>query len=89
MVGRTSKKNKEIRAAEKSFRKHGIKIEGYCSICGIPLSREFPDDFPEDYRFCCMCKFIAKDIAHGYPVDYFLSKDNRAVKILERITLVE
>jgi len=75
-----------------SFDRHGIEVKGYCAICWDPLTNDFPEDFPEEYRFCCMCRFIARKIAHGDTAEeytMFDGEDERSFKILERITLME
>ena len=96
MGRRTSKKDEKIRKLltntqrlVESFDRLDIEIRGYCAICWDPLTRDFPDDFPEEFRFCCLCKYIATQLAHGYSAEEYSTGDDRSFKILERITLVE
>lgn len=37
-------------------------ITGFCSICKSPLSKAFPHDFPDEWKWCCFCKMIAEHI---------------------------
>ena len=33
-----------------------VKSERYiCAICDQILTEDFPDDFPEEFKFCCSC----------------------------------
>ena len=83
---------KRVEVLLESFDRLGIEIKGYCSICWDPLTKDFPDDFPDRFKFCCMCRYIAKQIAYGEsPEKYHILDDgtDRSLKIMERITLVE
>ena len=83
---------KRVERLLESFDRLEIEVKGYCAICWDPLTNDFPEDFPEEYRFCCMCKYIAKQIAHGATAEeytMFDGEDERSFKILERITLME
>lgn len=42
-----------------------MRITGYCSICGEKLSRDFPEDYPNQYKFCCCCLGWAKTIVRA------------------------
>ena len=36
------------------------KKTGSCSLCNYPLTTKFPDDFPDDWKWCCGCLALAK-----------------------------
>lgn len=36
--------------------------EGNCSICGLFLTKKFPEGYPDEWKFCCICLLIAKEI---------------------------
>ena len=36
-----------------------------CVICKFPLTKEFPEDFPDEFKFCCTCKEIAWAVIRG------------------------
>ena len=58
--------------------KVGIKKDK-CAICHKRLHRAFPDDFPDEWKFCCNCKRYAEYIIHyGLKsiIDYFRDGDN-------------
>ena len=64
-----------------------VEITGECSICKQILTKNFPDDYPDEWKFCCRCKRIAeyliKTQAHK---NIILTYGFR--KILNKITLV-
>jgi len=60
---------------------------GNCSICDRMLTKKFPDDYPDDWKFCCSCKCIAEEITKGTLVWYLWDKLT-VEKIRNKITLV-
>jgi len=61
----------------------------HCIICGDLLEKnKFPDDYPDDWKFCCGCKVIA-----GFIVDGIIKKEHTEAnyydRILNKITLVK
>lgn len=60
---------------------------GDCAICGSMLTTKFPDDYPDDWKFCCLCKRIAEVLTGS---DGFIKhiKDSQIEKIRKKITLV-
>ena len=62
-------------------------VTGRCSICNFPLSKGFPEDFPNSWKFCCRCQHIA------YLITIEIVKDEiwglkTVDKIRKKITLV-
>ena len=37
-----------------------IRYTGNCVVCGFKFTEKFPDDFPEEFKFCCSCLAWAK-----------------------------
>lgn len=33
-----------------------------CVICNFHLTKKFPEDFPDEFKFCCQCKAFAHHI---------------------------
>ena len=59
---------------------------GNCSICDSMLTNKFPDDYPDDWKFCCSCKSMAEEIVKGtLPSCFWLNE--KPNKILDKITL--
>ena len=70
-----------------------------CVICNSPMSKIFPEDFPDEWKMCCWCRdfgvaLIAnkKDmILEYYSNNHYrdvLYLDKKLDKILKMITLV-
>ncbi len=58
-----------------------------CVICDLLLTNAFPEDFPDEFKFCCTCKEIAFEMINGdLPPDWWIYI--RADKIKKIITLV-
>jgi len=61
------------------------KEQEYCAVCDFPLDLGvFPDDYPEEFKFCCACRKLAEWITTG-------GEDARsplAKKVCKKITLV-
>ncbi len=36
-----------------------VKIRGFCVMCKQILTKEFPEDYPLEWKFCCFCKALA------------------------------
>ncbi len=36
------------------------ELKHKCVICDFPLDDVFPDDYPEEFKFCCKCLGWAK-----------------------------
>ncbi len=54
-----------------------------CVICDRPFTKRFPDDFPNNWKFCCACHACAVCITEGVNPN-----SHRFKKIYKRITLV-
>ena len=62
-------------------------VTGHCSICNSMLTRLFPRDYPNEWKFCCSCKCMAEEIVKGtLPDDFWINE--RSHKVLKKITLV-
>ena len=61
-----------------------------CSLCGYLLSKKFPDDFPDDWKWCCGCLALAKGIitCSSNCLDY-MEIGYLLGRIYRKITLVE
>ena len=59
---------------------------GNCYICGFPLSKPFPEDFPDEWKFCCHCLWMAKVMIENPYFGFMLP--NKAERIREKISLV-
>jgi len=60
-----------------------------CVICSFKMTEKFPEDFPDEFKFCCTCKAIAfRTISDdlSLPNEYWVKK--RVMKIMKIITLV-
>ena len=64
-----------------------LGYNGRCVICGFPLVRKFPEDFPKDWKFCCNCHMIAEEMAMGEISG--LWSCHRVREIYNKITLVK
>ena len=63
-------------------------ITGTCSICNFVITYKFPEDYPDEWKFCCSCKNMADEIAKGtLPEEYYLLEKVHTIK--KKITLVE
>lgn len=62
---------------------NGITIREKCAICIFPMDKKFPDDFPDEWKFCCACQECADLITEGETARSKLFK-----KIEKKITLV-
>ncbi len=59
-------------------------FEGKCVICGFKLDKgKFPKDFPDEWKFCCLCKKIADYIGKGV-----IPHADKFKKVYAKITLV-
>lgn len=57
--------------------------QDYCAICKFPLHKKFPDDFPDEWKFCCACQGCAVFIIEGETARSDIFKE-----IEKKITLV-
>ncbi len=68
-----------------------ILITGICSICQQILTTEYPNDYPNEFKFCCSClqwaKSIVADKNAGWLI-YALKFSPTIKKIYERITVL-
>lgn len=68
-----------------------------CVICGNTLEVDFPNDFPDSWKFCCSCLNWANYLINGNGIaknwlEYEARvgiKNTIILKIWEKITLVE
>ena len=59
-----------------------------CAVCSFPLHNDnFPDDFPNEWKFCCGCLLIAEGIIKGVLVKTDLI-GNFYDRVLNKITIV-
>lgn len=72
-----------------------FNITGFCVICGSMLFNTFPEDFPNEWKFCCSCFSLAYElIKHGFNIvlkfyyDIILNLEEKLRKINKCITLV-
>ena len=68
---------------------------GFCAICGYPLEDVFPDDYPNDWKFCCSClswaNFILEEniITENILLEDKLHRRRSLItRIYEKITIV-
>lgn len=60
-----------------------------CAICNCDLTRTFPNDFPDEWKFCCGCKIIVEMLIEGTPTNMFSALRRVAKLVKEKITLVK
>jgi len=60
-----------------------ISTYGKCVICKFHLHNKFPEDFPEDWKFCCNCQNTALLIVRGTLTPLLI----REKKIYNKITV--
>ena len=73
------------------------KTTGHCSICNFPLDTEYPEDYPDDWKFCCSCFKLARRITGTWEynsdfvelLDHDIKESPILKKILHKITLVK
>ena len=65
-----------------------LGFKGRCAICGFPLTRGFPDGYPNGWKFCCNCLYIAKMLARGDELNENVWGIYRVRKIRRKINLV-
>lgn len=66
------------------------KITGSCAVCKMPLTKDFPADFPSEFKFCCYCLKWAKAVVKTPIAEWVkvaLSDHVYPKRILERITI--
>ena len=59
---------------------------GHCSICNSMLTRLFPKDYPDEWKFCCTCKRIAEILTGSEGIIMFWTKE-KIEKVRKKITL--
>jgi len=37
-------------------------VTGKCAVCGFSLVYKFPDDYPDDWKFCCFCQPLVEKL---------------------------
>lgn len=65
-----------------------FRVLDSCVICDYQLTKQFPKDYPDEWKFCCICKNLADDMAHGVVLADVWKKEI-IDRIRKRITLVE
>ena len=68
-----------------------------CAICSFPLTTKYPDDYPDEWKFCCSCFKWARRVIRTeddayVSIEYMKSmiKESPILKkLLEKITLVK
>ena len=63
-----------------------IKLTGHCAICYSHLIKEFPEDYPNEWKFCCSCKSVADDIVKEKYIGFLVR--GKSIRIQKKITLV-
>ncbi len=63
------------------------KVTGKCAICYSHLTREYPMDYPDEWKFCCVCKAIADEIVKENLKGFIQFRD-QADRVKKKITLV-
>ena len=64
-----------------------LKITGFCVMCKQILTKEFPEDYPMEWKFCCFCKALADHLILAQcSKGLILSPHSQG--ILDKITLV-
>ncbi len=63
------------------------RITGFCAVCKQILNKEFPKDYPLEWKICCFCKKVAEWIVKGEFLEARVFKI-REKKIRKLITLV-
>lgn len=66
-----------------------LGFKGRCAICRFPLIHEFPEDYPNEWKFCCNCLYIAQKLTRGEELNENIWGIYRVGKIKRRITLVK
>ena len=67
-------------------------MTGVCATCGFPLTAEYPDDYPDEWKFCCSCFKWAKRIAYDnnfFGTDKIVKGSPILKRIFRKITLVK
>ena len=64
---------------------------GFCAVCGFPLTVLYPEDYPDEWKFCCSCLRWAELIAKDDPIVKFMRINSSSIlrEINNRITLVK
>ena len=62
-----------------------VKRTGFCAVCGMMLNYDYPEDYPDEWKFCCYCQPRAIKLIDGRlkPTTRYLKK------IYDKITLVK
>ena len=53
-----------------------FKTTGRCAVCGMMLSYDYPEDYPDEWKFCCHCQPRAIKLIDGMlkPTTIYLEK---------------
>lgn len=62
------------------------KITGFCVMCEQILTKDFPEDYPVGWKFCCFCKMVAEHLITTQHTP--INSTPHFKKILDKITLV-
>lgn len=54
-----------------------------CAVCNHTLNKKFPEDYPEEWKFCCGCRMVAEIITEG-----IIPRSDLFKEIYKKITLV-
>lgn len=44
---------------------HVFPTNGNCAVCGFFLTYKYPEDYPDEWKFCCYCLPKAKTLIDG------------------------
>lgn len=64
---------------------HVFHTSGNCAVCGFQLSYKYPDDYPDEWKFCCFCQPMAKKLIDGTVEP----TTDKLKKLYDKITLVK
>lgn len=53
-------------------RNHTPEHTGECAICRMFLTKDYPEDYPEEWKFCCSCHAWAKAIIRDWDEDWLV-----------------
>ena len=64
------------------------RITGFCVMCKQILTKEFPEDYPMEWKFCCGCKALADHLILAQCSKGLIFSTLNSRRMLDKITLV-